>query len=139
MLCEVEPELSIASLTMTANMLEANSDKIGVENEIHNSVKFLHNILKDQQNLIDKQNRKLDAFELVVEEVKLKNNILNRKVRELEIKLKKGEQYLWGNAMEIKEVSFQDEFTKDRYVVVKSVQVFFDFIVNYYFSDRKVL
>lgn len=96
---------------------EAKGDRKRMEREINNSFKFLHDLVKDQQNIIDKQNRKLDAYITIAEEVKSKNLELERRVDELEIKLEGCEQYTRANATEIR--GFSEEFNEDMYVLVK--------------------
>lgn len=107
-----------AGLTVIVNMFEeAEGNRKRMEREMNNSLKFLHDLVKDQQNIIDKQNRKLDAHITIAEEVKSKNLELERRVEELEIKLEDCEQYSRANAIEIQ--GFPEELNENMYVLVK--------------------
>lgn len=107
-----------AGLTVIVSMFEeAEGDRKRMEREMNNSLKFLHDLVKDQQNIIDKQNRTLDAHITIVEEVKSKNLELERRVEELEIILEDCEQYSRANAIEIQ--GFPEELNKNMYVWVK--------------------
>lgn len=118
MLSNTKAKLGKAGLTAIVDMSEeAKDDRKRMEGEMNNSLKFLHNFVKDQQNVIDKQNRKLDAYITIAEEVKSKNLELERRVDELEIKLKDCEQFTRANAIEIQ--GFSEEFNEDMYVLVK--------------------
>lgn len=109
-----------ASLTMIVNMFEeAKDDRKRMEKEMNNSLKFLHDLVKAQQNIIDKQNKKLDACISIAEEVKSKNFELERRVEELEIKLEDCEQYSRTSSIEIQDVP--EELNEDMYVLVMSV------------------
>lgn len=107
-----------AGLTVIVNMFkEAEGDRKRMEREMNNSLKFLHDLVKEQQNIIDKQNRKLDAHIAIAEEVKSINLELERRVEELEIKLEDCEQYSRANAIEIQ--GFPEELNENMYVWVK--------------------
>lgn len=114
MLSNTKAEPGKAGLTKIVNMFE---EAKRMEREMNNSLKFLNDLVKDQQNIIDKQNRKLDAYITIAEEVKSKNLELERRVDELEIKLEGCEQYTRANAIEIQ--GFSEEFNEDMYVLVK--------------------
>lgn len=118
MLSNTKAEPGEAGLTTFVNMFEeAKGDRKRMEREMNNSLKFLQDLVKDQQNIIDKQNRKLEAYITIAEEVKSKNLELERRVDELEIKLEGCEQYTRANAIEIQ--GFSEEFNKNMYVLVK--------------------
>lgn len=109
---KVEP--GNAGLSVIVNMFEeAEGDRKRMEREMNNSLKFLHDLVKDQQSIIDKQNRKLDAHITIVEEVKSKNLELERRVEELEIILEDCEQSR-ANAIEVQ--GFPEELNENMYV-----------------------
>lgn len=114
MLSNTKVESGKAGLTKIVNVFE---EAKRMEREMNNSLKFLHDLVKDQQNIIDKQNRKLDAYITIAEEVKSKNLELERRVDELEIKLEGCKQYTRANAIEIQ--GFSEGFNEDMYVLVK--------------------
>lgn len=116
MLSNTKAEPSKAGLTAIVDMSEeAKDDRKRMEREMNNSLKFLHNLVKDQLNIIDKQNRKLDAYITIAEEVKSKNLELERRVDELEIKLEGCDQYMRANEIEIQ--GFSEEFNEHMYVL----------------------
>ncbi|XP_022201029.2 uncharacterized protein LOC111057869 [Nilaparvata lugens] len=115
-----DAEKGKASISQVIFMLEvAKNDRKRMEKEMNTSFEFLHNLVKEQKETLDKQAMKMSEYIAVIEELKQEKVNLSKKVKDLELKLDESEQYSRSNNIEIHGVPEQGN--EDLYETVAGV------------------
>jgi hypothetical protein len=103
---------------------EASEDRKRIEAEINKSFDFVHEQVNEQKNVLKEQSAKLSEYLQLIENLRLENVNLKKKVAELELRLEDSEQYTRSNTVEIQGIP--ENKNEDVYEIVRQVGVALD-------------
>ncbi|KAG8299152.1 hypothetical protein J6590_108047, partial [Homalodisca vitripennis] len=107
---------------------EASDDRKRIEFELNKLFEFVTEQINEQNNVIKSQSAKLTEYLQLIEDLRMKNIELQRKVTDLELRVEDNEQYMRSNTLEIQGIP--ESKNEDVYELVKKVGVALDINIS---------
>ncbi|KAG8301845.1 hypothetical protein J6590_042456, partial [Homalodisca vitripennis] len=126
--CGPESDIRTALSDVLKKLNEASDDRKRIESEINKSFEFVNEQINEQNNVIKSQSAKLTEYLQLIEDLRMKNIQLQKKVTDLELRVEDNEQYMRSNTLEIQGIP--ESKNEDVYEVVKKVGVALDINIS---------